>query len=170
MPFGSSGNNRANVAFKNLMGRSQIRDINDLGNEPFGIFISSPANVIWTSTGIDTISVIANNFCESGPSREMIVEIMDSIFAKKELPVELDYRLFPNPALSSITLNLPECITEKTNISIYDMMGEKIDFGNKPNSIFSKSIDIDISNFDKGVYLMRLTTEASQHAIKFIKQ
>jgi len=49
MPFGITTNNRANVAFKNLLGRSQTRDINDLGNEPFGTFISSPSKVIWTS-------------------------------------------------------------------------------------------------------------------------
>ncbi len=127
-------------------------------------------HVTWTSTGIDTISVISNNFCDYGPTREMKVEITDSIFAEKELPVELAYQLFPNPAKSSITLNLPEWLTERTNISVYNMMGEKIHLKDKPNSIFSKSIDIDISNFDKGVYLLSLISETSQHVIKFIKQ
>ena len=47
MPFGLTNNDRANVAFKNILGRAQTRDIHDLGNEPFGIFISTPSKMIW---------------------------------------------------------------------------------------------------------------------------
>jgi hypothetical protein len=49
MPFGLSNNDRANVAFKNLMGRSQTKAEHDLGNEPYGIFLSPYQDYVWTS-------------------------------------------------------------------------------------------------------------------------
>ena len=49
MPFGLTNNNRANVPFKNIMGRSQTRDVHDLGNEPYGIFLVSSQDYVWTS-------------------------------------------------------------------------------------------------------------------------
>ena len=49
MPFGLTNNDRANVAFKNLMGRSQTRDVHDLGNEPYGIFLSPSQDYVLTS-------------------------------------------------------------------------------------------------------------------------
>ena len=49
MPFGINTNDRANVPFKNLMGRSQTRADHDLGNEPYGIFLPSSQDYIWTS-------------------------------------------------------------------------------------------------------------------------
>jgi len=49
MAFGLTNNDRANLPFKYIFGRSQVRGDFDLGNEPYGIFSTSSSDYVWTS-------------------------------------------------------------------------------------------------------------------------
>ena len=50
MAFGLQNINRANLPFKYIFGRSQVRGDFDLGNEPYGIFMTPSSDYVWTST------------------------------------------------------------------------------------------------------------------------
>ena len=147
MPFGISTNNRANVAFKNILGRSQTRDIHDLGNEPFGVFISTPAKVIWTSTVL--------------PSR------WESISNGIAVEIESDLVLHPNSdghGYSTVyPTDAPSGIDPKTGIAFAYGVGtfEGVGIGDRILDIIPPTFNIDggkISDFASG-YTPRLYSD-----------
>jgi hypothetical protein len=62
--------------------------------------------------------------------------------------------LYPNPASTSITVQLPEAVEDDSDIQIYDMMGIlKLSSG---ISAFEISEDINIESLPQGVYILNI--------------
>jgi len=73
------------------------------------------------------------------------------------------FSIYPNPAKDELKLELPNGL-DKASIDIYDMLGKRVytaELTNKP---------INISNWSKGVYVVRVTSENIVQTKKFIKQ
>ena len=76
--------------------------------------------------------------------------------------------LFPNPAKSSITLQLNEAYKEIVQVEIYNLLGQKVN-ELMPNSM-SSSIIIDVTNLKTGTYLLVLKqSEITIGKSKFLK-
>ncbi|MFH0866607.1 MAG: choice-of-anchor L domain-containing protein [Bacteroidota bacterium] len=73
-----------------------------------------------------------------------------------------DYSLFPNPADDKIEISL----TVKSEIEILNMAGQSI----KSINADEKQINIDISGFTKGIYLLKVKNENGIAVEKFIKE
>lgn len=74
-----------------------------------------------------------------------------------------DFSISPNPARSSLFVNLPMGLRE-VSVEIFDILGKEI-YTNK----FSQA-PINISNWSKGVYLVRVSSDNAVHTKRFIKQ
>lgn len=69
--------------------------------------------------------------------------------------------LYPNPTISSLTIDLKDYII---NVQIFDFTGKLIE------SIFNHSNSVNVSHLISGIYFLKIETEAGIITEKFIKQ
>jgi hypothetical protein len=77
-----------------------------------------------------------------------------------------EFSISPNPATSKLNVYLPQN-SKNANISVYDVLGKKV---------YSKSIDalsstsVDVSNWNSGVYIIRISSDNTTQTKRFVKQ
>ncbi len=76
----------------------------------------------------------------------------------------LKFKIFPNPANLTATLDLEESISTKNNISVYNNIGKLI--FQESNIITPYSLDI--SNYLNGLYIVKVYNSKQQFATKKI--
>ena len=78
-----------------------------------------------------------------------------------------DIELYPNPTTGRINISIPEAMSNTVNIEILTMSGIAL-----INNEFIKTqlIDIDLSGYNSGLYLVRIVTNENTHIYKVIKQ
>lgn len=76
-----------------------------------------------------------------------------------------DFTISPNPASSTINVNLPKDF-KNARLSVFDVLGKEI-YNIELNSIHST---INISKWNSGVYLVRIATETDSRTKRFVKQ
>src|SRR5690625_3767939 len=79
-----------------------------------------------------------------------------------------DLKLFPNPALNSITLKGESPFLTNTKFIIYDLQGRKIK--HFKNSIPQTTKTFDISNLSHGIYFIKVQNEGFIQTLKFVKR
>ncbi|SDB24150.1 Por secretion system C-terminal sorting domain-containing protein [Flavobacteriaceae bacterium MAR_2010_188] len=89
---------------------------------------------------------------------------VQTVTAEQDAPAK-DFTISPNPSSSKLNLRLPS-IDEKTTLTVLDVLGKKI---------YSKELDqlitnVDVSRWNNGVYLVRITTEKTTQTKRFVKQ
>lgn len=72
--------------------------------------------------------------------------------------------LFPNPANSQITLKLESQLNKNLNYKIYNIQGQLIQSGE-----FSNTTVINISNWNKGIYFVKIEDYNKTEVLKFVK-
>lgn len=72
-------------------------------------------------------------------------------------------QMYPNPANSNITINSKDAIE---NISVYNLLGQEV-ISQTPND---KSVSIDISNLQVGVYVVKATINGIEATSRMIKE
>ena len=77
----------------------------------------------------------------------------------------VDLVISPNPAKSTINLYLPKGY-ENAKLSVFDVLGKEI-YHEEVNTL--KSI-INISKWNSGVYLVRISTDSDSQTKRFVKQ
>lgn len=85
--------------------------------------------------------------------------------AIEDLPT-FAFSVYPNPASEMVTLNWGEYPTPDL-IELHDLSG-KLVYAVTPNT--KNMTDIPLTNFEKGVYFLRLTTNGNEHTAKLIVQ
>jgi len=116
---------------------------------PSGIGVNGGANIPVVAGTYDiTLNVLtgAYNFSE-------VLAVSD--FEK------VNFKLFPNPADSFLTIHSQKMIT---NVTIYEPTGKKIIEIDNPEP------QMDVSKLSSGIYLMRVTADGQIHQTKFIKK
>jgi hypothetical protein len=81
-----------------------------------------------------------------------------------ENEIEGKILLFPNPCFSNARLILPDGL-ENATVSIYDETGRVILF----QSGIESDIDLNVEKFSKGIYILRVRSEAFNKVIRFVK-
>jgi hypothetical protein len=76
-----------------------------------------------------------------------------------------DFQMSPNPAKESFTINL-SVYNEDTKIEVYDVLGKRV----LSKKISSISSNIDISNLNSGIYIVKVSYENTTKVKRLIKQ
>lgn len=79
---------------------------------------------------------------------------------------EFNTQLYPNPAQNSITLS-SDLLSETGSIQIFDVTGKlmiEVNTGAKPTE------EIEVSNLESGVYIMKISNAKATQSIRFVKQ
>ncbi|MCK0109322.1 T9SS type A sorting domain-containing protein [Flavobacteriaceae bacterium S0825] len=78
---------------------------------------------------------------------------------------ENSFAISPNPGRDKLNLKLSK-LNNNTTIEVFDVLGKKI-YADKINTI-TKTVNV--SQWNNGVYLVRLTTDAGTQTKRFVKQ
>lgn len=78
---------------------------------------------------------------------------------------DIQFSMTPNPASTNLNIVLPSNL-QKANIEVFDVLGKKV-YNGAMNSHVSK---INVSNWNSGVYLVKLSNDSSTQTKRFIKQ
>ncbi|MCX6247825.1 MAG: T9SS type A sorting domain-containing protein [Bacteroidetes bacterium] len=164
------------ISASGMPGTNNIRSFTSLNDTLYagtyaGLFASSDFGDNWFSfdngipAGISVISMTstaASAFAGTG----------GSIFRGPGAPLTVQplhsdkFRVFPSSAHGSeyLTIEIPDASNEPV-IIIYDICGKEI----RSEALNQKKTIIDLSSFEKGLYLVRLRSNGNEQVRKFIK-
>lgn len=87
---------------------------------------------------------------------------------KNSIPTDGDiFELVPNPSNSNVTINFSSESGEKYSLKIYDNLGRII--SHQIHSSLGKDIVIDVSQYDKGIYLINVSDGKITQTKKLVK-
>ncbi|WP_299390454.1 T9SS type A sorting domain-containing protein [uncultured Gelidibacter sp.] len=76
-----------------------------------------------------------------------------------------DFKMTPNPSHSKFELKLPSGLNN-VKLDIFDVLGKKV----LTKALSKLSSTIDVSKWNDGVYLVKVTSDSGTHIKRFIKQ
>ncbi len=97
-----------------------------------------------------------------------LVRDADSSLGYNELRIENNWlNVYPNPASNSITIDISIENTENTTIQIINLFGEIVYLN---TSVYTDHLNVEIENFDAGLYFVRAENNDSIITKKFTKK
>ena len=76
-----------------------------------------------------------------------------------------NFSISPNPAKNYFTLDV-ENFTENSTIEVYDVLGKKV----LSSKVSAMSTTFDVSNWNSGLYIIKVSSESSVLMKRFVKQ
>ncbi|MBN2484597.1 MAG: T9SS type A sorting domain-containing protein [Bacteroidales bacterium] len=138
-----------------------------LNSSKLGVIYEEPYEIDWMAIlGSYTITVYAydNDGIMSEATANFIVSTGEGIHNH-----ELEFvNIFPNPVEEMLTIDLSGIKTIVNQISIYDLAGNKI--LEKSKNFNVNMLNLDVSGFKQGVYLLVLATDETIMKYKVIKK
>jgi hypothetical protein len=98
---------------------------------------------------------------ESDPSEEACTKTLGESLAENTS----SFNIFPNPATDNLSIEANEKITE---VNIYNIIG--VNVYNELCTMDNLQLDINISDFNSGVYFVKVKTGNGETVKRFIKQ
>ncbi len=95
-------------------------------------------------------------------SCKKLVQVKNSIASDGNI-----FELVPNPSNSSVTINFSRESGEKYSLKIFDNLGRII--SHQIHSSLGKDIVIDVSQYDKGIYLINVSDGKITQTKKLVK-
>ncbi len=78
--------------------------------------------------------------------------------------IESTLRIYPNPAKSSLTINMNIPSVSQARISLHDMLGNELElFSENASGSFDKTFDI--NSLRSGIYFVRINYNSGQNTI-----
>ncbi|MDD5570139.1 MAG: T9SS type A sorting domain-containing protein [Bacteroidales bacterium] len=130
----------------------------DFVNPQTGVSNTSPS--VYTASN-DTITVALPDF-----KKDLAFKVYDegAVGIKNLIYQNNNIKVFPNPANTQITIELPQ-VTKQSTIIIYNINGQELI---KAKGIRYKA-KVDISNFPSGIYFIKVVNENGVRVGKFVK-
>lgn len=121
-----------------------------------------------TESGSYQVVVVSDLGCSS-TSNALDVTIVIPVETEEVLGLNdpsKEVLLFPVPAREYLTLRLPES-WHKAQLSVVNMQGQEVFF---QNQLSGAEVKIDLVDYQKGIYFVRLRVDGQQLNMKFIKE
>lgn len=99
-----------------------------------------------------------------------VVNKMQTSLSENEESMDLTIDVFPNPASNTLTLTSKGTTADNARIEVIDVAGKTVVEMNSSFSDSEQKTTIDITNLEKGIYLIRLTNNDKSTIKKFVKQ
>ncbi len=101
----------------------------------------------------------------SGSMFGTITVVAEGTLSSKKFEDDTTFSIAPNPSKNWLNITLPSYNSE-LNIEVFDVLGKRVHKGKitQMNSVIS------VSNWNKGVYLVRVSNDKTTQTKRFIKQ
>lgn len=83
----------------------------------------------------------------------------------ENLEIQNEFEISPNPASSKLNITLASSLNN-ANVTIYDVLGKKV----YSKALSTMNSSIDVSRWNTGVYLVRISTDNQTLTKRFVKQ
>lgn len=93
---------------------------------------------------------------------------IESAYLVKEIATTIS--LQPNPTSDKVTLFIQDASTAPMTISIYNQLGQQVFVATYPVSQSNNLISLDLSTYNKGIYVVEVVQNNEIHTSKIIKQ
>ncbi|WP_298758451.1 T9SS type A sorting domain-containing protein [uncultured Psychroserpens sp.] len=107
---------------------------------------STAVNAIEATIGIDNITA-------------------STTLSTQDVQVQNDFEISPNPASSKLNIKLSNAL-DNANVTVYNVLGKKV----YSKSLSALESSIDVSNWNSGVYLVRVSNDKQTITKRFVKQ
>ncbi|WP_047547696.1 T9SS type A sorting domain-containing protein [Psychroserpens sp. Hel_I_66] len=118
---------------------------------------------IWTA---GTFINVAPPYEFVGGASDIGVTFWDTLLNVDNFEEVTKFNISPNPASLNLNLTIPGSV-ENAVLKVYDMLGKKI-IDRKLSGL--QSMSIDVSNWNTGVYIVRVSSDDITQTKRFIKQ
>lgn len=144
-----------------------------------GVFIVAPVDTVWrkvTATVKPTINCrfiwVGAVSASSGGTDTATTYVDDFVFNPSSNVPDIEkstaIHLYPDPILSTATIDLDDKISLPVNLLIYDIAGRVV---MRRDDINAKSITINSASLDKGMYFLQLTDKNSiRYTTRFVAE
>jgi hypothetical protein len=132
---------------------------------------SSAVSISDALAAVNTMRILSSNSPTWLNADQIISTInLDNITAAttlstQDLNKQSSFEISPNPASSKLNINLTQNFDNAT-VTVYDVLGKKV----YNNSIKRLNSSIDVSRWNSGVYLVRISTNNQTFTKRFVKQ
>nr|WP_321244054.1 T9SS type A sorting domain-containing protein [uncultured Psychroserpens sp.] len=133
---------------------------NDTGNPNDYVFSATATTIdlVWALARFDNDPLVWHGTANRGITMQGLTLSEDTVEIN-------DFKIAPNPAKNNFTLEL-SAFNNNSVIEIYDVLGKKI-LNRKVNSITTL---FDISSWNSGLYIIKISSENSVLTKRFVKQ
>ncbi|MDG5492120.1 T9SS type A sorting domain-containing protein [Psychroserpens sp. SPM9] len=91
--------------------------------------------------------------------------IASTTLSTEEFNTQNEFEISPNPATSKLNIKLAQTLNN-ANVVVYNVLGKKV----YAKSLSAMTSSIDVSNWNSGVYLVRVSTDKQTLTKRFVKQ
>ena len=183
-----SGNTTAGVDYDKIVfpGKSDVIDISEATLDVTGIYTpSSDVTVDILTTYVDPVDPLSTNsgaLLNGGPFANVIgltsgwkVNYVDIIGGKVQLSFDpnlstsdnafskFKFNYYPNPTSNLVNLSAEKNISK---VELYTITGQKV----QSNTVNASQKQLNISNLQRGVYLMEVSIDNAKKTFKIVKQ
>ena len=108
----------------------------------------------YQNTGLYNVSLIAANDCQNSVTHQSV----NITYAEIQTAIsDNDFKVYPNPTSSEIQIDLNFANLAKSNLSLYNLMGQEII--NIPlSNDQQQTLHLNLKSLAKGVYILKLTS------------
>ena len=117
-------------------------------------------------TNLDIVGAIGNAFNITEHDKKNDATVVFTLVLGIEDENLINFSMTPNPATSNLTIVMPSTL-DRASIEVYDMLGRKIFDEDIKDTHYSI---IDVSTWNSGIYLTRVSNGDSTQTKRFIKQ
>ncbi len=114
--------------------------------------------LIWAKGQFDSFELDYHGYSNKGATAQALT------LSNQDIALN-DFKISPNPSKSKITISLPNGAAN-VKLDVFDVLGKKI----MTKSLSSISSTFDVSKWNTGVYLMRVSSDSGTQTKRFVKQ
>lgn len=128
-------------------------------------FVGTP-----TSNTLNSVSMSAKNQAIAVGFKQTILKFGTLGLSNKTISTldENTMRVYPNPATSTVNIELAQNLGENATIEIYDMTGKLLH--SRPHNLLETNASLNIDFLASGVYTLKVQTETSTFTQQLVKQ
>lgn len=97
---------------------------------------------------------------------ETITIVVEDTTSTFELDILESFNVYPNPAVDNATVNIELSESAQARVSVYNVLGQSLH--QEYTSGSSINVDLDVSNWDNGLYIVELSAESKVIVRKLI--
>ena len=126
-------------------------------------------DIVDTLADVNTVRILSNTSASwTGETIAATMEL-DNIMAATSLSLnetrKVDFSIYPNPSKSKLNISLKQN-TNDTKVEVYDILGKRIHV----QTLTSVQSIINVSRWNAGVYLVKITNKTGTQTKRFVKE
>jgi hypothetical protein len=128
-------------------------DLGDITNADIAI-LDGTIHIVWEDGNSGTVKYRSGTF--------------NSVLSVNNESADDMLKIYPNPATNNLNIQISNAYSGPVEMSIYDMLGQKI--LTKTGIVTNGSMLLDITSFTQGIYVVELTVAHQHFSANFLKQ